>query len=317
MDFQAFLIMLRETLEAVIIVGLIITYLNRLNASQYNKWVYAGVALAILSSLVVAMLFQVVFTGFSSFGSEVYVKVIIMFLSTLLLTHMVIWMKKESKDASAQTQDKLNRIVTTGSFVTMAVHAYLVVLREGVETVFFLVAITGGEIEEALTSYGSLSGVILAILIGYLFFSGTMRFSLKAFFSITGILIMLIAAGLFVKGVGILQDLGHMGSVYESADGKPAPVIDLVKFMPEHPIDQHHFERDTGESVLISGQIGIFFTAMFGYTHNPSVEQLAAYILYFVFVLAWMKVVGSLHGKFKFWSWIRSRSGTPAPYKKV
>ncbi|MDQ0245830.1 high-affinity iron transporter [Bacillus fengqiuensis] len=298
MDFQAFLITLREAIEAILIVGLILSYLTRLNANQYKKWVYVGVGLALVSAFLVALIFQVVFTGFASFGSEVYLKVSIMFASVILLSHMVVWMKNQTKDIKSDMQDKINAAVTAGSVSAMIIHSYLIVVREGVETVFFFAAISGGDITEVLKSYGAISGLLLALIIGYLFFSGTMRFSLKSFFNVTGILIMFIAAGLLVQGIGILQDLGKMGSVIETAEGKPQEMYNIVHIMPEHYQDELHYQRDTGNDVLVSGQVGLFMAAMFGYSHNPSFEQVAAYWSYFLFIFVMIKVLG--RGKISF-----------------
>ncbi|KUP06882.1 iron permease [Bacillus coahuilensis m2-6] len=298
MDFQAFLITLREALEAILIVGLILSYLTRLSADQYKKWVYVGVILALISSFLVALLFQVVLTGFATFGSEVYIKVSIMFASVILLSHMVLWMKKQSKGINDEMQEKIQAAITAGSVSAMVIHSYLIVLREGIETVFFFAAISGGDVTKVFQSFGALSGLLMALVIGYLFFSGTMKISLKAFFRITGIFILFIAAGFLVQGIGILQDLGKMGSLYTSAEGKPQELYNIVQFMPEHFQDQIHFERDTGESVLINGQIGLFFAAMFGYTHNPSLEQFLAYWLYFIFAYIWMRFVNT--GKITF-----------------
>ncbi|MGM0752393.1 MAG: FTR1 family iron permease [Bacillota bacterium] len=291
MDFQAFLITLRESLEAILIVGLILSYLTRLKADKYKKWVYVGVLLALVSSFLVALLFQVVLTGFASFGAEVYLKVGIMFASVLLLTHMVGWMRKQSKGINTEMEKKINAALTAGSVSAMIIHSYLIVLREGVETVFFFAAISGGDVTKVFTSYGALSGLLLAMVLGYAFFSGAMKFKLKTFFNVTGLLIMFIAAGLLVQGVGILQDLGIMGSLYTTAEGKPAEVYNLVEIMPEHFQDELHYERDTGNDVLISGQVGLFMAAMFGYSHNPTIEQVLAYWFYFGFVFLWIYLI--------------------------
>lgn len=293
MDFQAFLITLREALEAILIVGLILSYLTRLNANQYKKWVYLGVGLALITSFVVALIFQIIFTGFATFGSEVYLKVAIMFASVFLLTHMVIWMKKQSKDINSDMQKKIDAAVTAGSVTAMIVHSYLIVVREGVETVFFFAAISNGDVTKVFQSFGALSGLLLALVIGYLFFTGTMNISLKAFFNVTGILIMFIAAGLLVQGIGVVQDLGKLGSLYTTAEGKPAEVYNIVHIMPEHYQDEAHYQRDTGNEVMISGQIGLFMAAMFGYSHNPSVEQILAYWGYFGLVFLWIKLINS------------------------
>ncbi|CAM3455052.1 FTR1 family iron permease [Cytobacillus oceanisediminis] len=291
MDFQAFLITLREALEATLIVGLILSYLTRLNADKYKKWVYVGVLLALVTSFLVALLFQVIFTGFASFGSEVYLKVGIMFASVFLLTHMVVWMAKQSKDINGDMQKKINAALTAGSIGAMILHSYLIVVREGVETVFFFAAISGGDVTKVFQSFGALSGLLLALMIGYLFFSGTMKISLKAFFRVTGVLIMFIAAGLLVQGIGVLQDLGKMGSLYTNAEGKPQELYNIVQVMPEHYQDELHYKRDTGNETLISGQVGLFMAAMFGYSHNPSLEQVAGYWMYFGFVALWMWLI--------------------------
>jgi high-affinity iron transporter len=306
-DFQAFLITLRESLEAILIVGLILSYLTRVSADPYKKWVYIGVFLALISSFLVALVFQVVFTGFASFGSEIYLKVSIMFASVFLLTHMVHWMKKQSKDVNSDMQKKIQAALTAGSVSAMIIHSYLIVLREGVETVFFFAAISGGDVTKVFTSYGALSGLMLALMIGYLFFSGTMKISLKAFFNVTGLLIMFIAAGLLVQGIGILQDLGKMGSLYTTAEGKPAEVYNIVHIMPEHYADEIHYKRDTGKDVLISGQVGLFMAAMFGYSHNPTIEQIIGYWGYFGFVFFWMWLIK--HDKLSF-SFRKNKSGS-------
>ncbi|WP_335872949.1 FTR1 family iron permease [Bacillus sp. 2205SS5-2] len=300
MDFQAFLITLREALEAILIVGLILSYLTRLNAEKYKKWVYVGVGLALVTSFLVALMFQVVFTGFASFGSEVYLKISIMFASVILLSHMVLWMKKQSKGINTEMQKKINAALTAGSVSAMIVHSYLIVVREGVETVFFFAAISNGDVTKVFTSYGALSGLLMALVIGYLFFSGTMKISLKAFFNVTGILILFIAAGLLVQGIGVMQDIGKLGSLYTTAEGKPADVYNIVHIMPEHYQDEFHYQRDTGNDVLINGQVGLFFAAMFGYSHNPSLEQIMAYTLYFTFAFLWSYLINSGRIRFPF-----------------
>ena len=86
MNLQAFLITFREALEALLIVGVILTYLQRVGESKWKRWVWVGVTLAIISSYIVALLFQVVLTGYNMLGSEIYLKIDIMLISTAVLT---------------------------------------------------------------------------------------------------------------------------------------------------------------------------------------------------------------------------------------
>ncbi|MGM7682472.1 FTR1 family iron permease [Cytobacillus sp. Hm23] len=282
MQIQALLITFREVLEALLIVGIITTYLKRMDHSKYTKYVWLGAGLAVLASVGIAMLFQVVFTGFAAMGNEMYLKIGIILVSTLLLTQMVFWMAAHSKDIKGNVEGKMNRFISTGNIIGMVIHSFLVVLREGVETVFFFAAITGGNIGAALEGWGAITGMLIAVVICYFFFKGTMRIPLKTFFKVTGAFIILIAAGLLVQGIGMLQDLEIIGSVMPH-------VYDITWFLPEHPIDYAHYVRDNGIAPLLSGDIGIFLKALFGYSSMPSIEEVLAYVGYFVVIYLLIK----------------------------
>lgn len=275
MEIQALLITFREVLEALLIVGIITTYLKRTDNPKYTKYVWLGAALAVLASIGVAMLFQVVFTGFAAMGSEMYLKISIIFISAILLTQMVFWMAEHSKDMKGTMEGKMNTFISTGNVVGMVIHSFLVVLREGVETVFFFAAITGGNIGAAMQGWGAITGLVIAAVVSYFFFKGTMKVPLKTFFKVTGVFIVLIAAGLFVQGISMLQDLKIIGSVIPH-------LYDITWFLPEHPIDYQHYLRDHGVAPLLSGDVGIFLKALFGYSSMPSIEEVLAYIGYFV-----------------------------------
>jgi len=288
MDFQAFIITFREALEALLIIGIITTYLTKVNQAQWNKWVWLGVILALLSSFGVALLFQVVLTGYGSMASQIYLRFSIMFVSAALLTHMVLFISQQSINFQANITSKIAHIVTTGSILNMIVHSYLVVLREGIETVFFFAAISGGDIQAALTSWGALLGLVLAIGISFFFFKGSKKIPLGTFFRATSVLLIVIASGLLTQGIGILQDLKLMGSVYTTPAGEVGEVYNITWLMPEHPVDEVQYIRDTGEKPWISGEVGIFLRAFLGYSQNPSVEEFAIYWAYYFFIFLWM-----------------------------
>lgn len=277
MEVQALLITFREALEALLIVGIITSYLKRVNHKEYTKYVWFGAGLAVLASVGVAILFQVVFTGFAAMGSETYLKIGIMFVSAVLLTQMVFWMAEHSRDMKKSVEGKMDQFITTGNVIGMVIHSFLVVLREGVETVFFFAAITHGNIGAAMQGWGAATGIAIAAIVSYLFFKGTMRIPLKTFFKVTGAFIVLIAAGLLVQGISMLQDLNIIGSVMPH-------VYDLTWLLPEHPIDYEHYLRDRGVAPVFSGEVGVFLKALFGYSSMPSLEEIIAYIGYFVVV---------------------------------
>jgi high-affinity iron transporter len=275
LEIQALLITFREALEALLIIGVITTYLRQVKRPEFTKWVWLGAGLAVVASAGVALLFQVVLTGFASMGSEIYLKIGIMLISTVLLTQMVFWMAKQSKDMKDKSVSKMDQFVTAGNVAGMVLHSFLVVLREGVETVFFFAAITGGNIGNAMKGWGAMTGILLAFALSFLLFRGGRKVSPRVFFKWTGILIVMIAAGLLVQAVGIMQDMNMMGSVIPH-------LYDLTWFMPEHPIDYAHYVRDTGHTPLISGEVGIFLKALFGYSSMPSLEEVMVYVGYFV-----------------------------------
>ncbi|UXH44188.1 FTR1 family protein [Rossellomorea vietnamensis] len=275
MELQALLITFREVLEALLIIGIITTYLKKTNHGKFTKFVWLGAGLAVIASVGVAMLFQVVFTGFAAMGSEMYLKIGIMLVSSVLLTQMVFWMAKHSRDLKGNMEGKMKHFISTGNIVGMVIHSFLVVLREGVETVFFFAAITGGDIGAAMQGWGAITGVVIGCVVAYFFFKGTMRISLKSFFKVTGAFIILISAGLLVQAISMMQDIGLIGSVIPH-------LYDLTWLLPEHPIDYAHFLRDTGTAPLLSGDVGIFLKALFGYSSMPSIEEVISYIGYFV-----------------------------------
>ncbi|MED3721985.1 FTR1 family protein [Geobacillus stearothermophilus] len=287
MEVQALLITFREALEALLIVGIITSYLKRVDHREYTKYVWLGAGLAVLASIGVAILFQVVFTGFAAMGSEIYLKIGIMIVSALLLTQMVFWMAEHSRDMKQNVEGKMDQFITAGNVAGMVIHSFLVVLREGVETVFFFAAITHGNIGAAIQGWGAATGIAIAALVSCFFFKGTMRIPLKAFFKVTGAFIVLIAAGLLVQAISMMQDIGLIGSVMPH-------VYDLTWLLPEHPIDYEHYVRDHGVAPVFSGEVGVFLKALFGYSAMPSLEEVIAYIGYFVVIYL---LVTSRHGQ--------------------
>lgn len=274
MEIQALLITFREALEALLIIGVITTYLRQVKRPEFTKWVWLGAGLAVVASCGVALLFQVVLTGFASMGSEMYLKIGIMVISTILLTQMVFWMAKQSKEMKDKSVSKMDQFVTAGNIAGMVLHSFLVVLREGVETVFFFAAITQGNIGNAFKGWGAITGILLAFAVSFLLFRGGRKVSPRVFFKWTGILIVMIAAGLLVQAVGMMQDINMIGTVIPH-------LYDITWFMPEHPIDHAHYVRDTGDNPIISGEVGIFLKALFGYSAMPSLEEVMVYLGYF------------------------------------
>ncbi len=262
----ALLITFREGLEAFLVVGIILSYLARVDMKKHSKWVFLGAGLGLAFAFVMALVFQLVYTGYKSAIGELYLKVIIMGLASVVLSYMVIWMSKNSRHIKGNIEKKLDQAISVGGIFSLVLMAFLAILREGFETVLFLGAIYGDQMgREALA--GGLLGLLLAFTVTLTVFRGLRSVPLKFFFKVTGGLIILIAGGLIVNMIGVMQDINIL------------PVIGGRLY-------------DMGWIMEDSSSVGIFFKALFGYTHSPSLMQAVSYC-----------------GYLAFFSWLLNRSG--------
>jgi len=248
------LITFREGLEAFLVVGIILSFLNRVDLKRYNKWVYVGVGLGLVTAFALAFFFQLFYSGFQSARAELHIKISIMGFAVLMLTYMLIWMARNSGHIKGSVEKRLGNIVSAGNIFALVFMAYLAILREGFETVLFLGALYGANMGSSAL-YGSLAGLTLALAVTTAIFKGMKRVPIRLFFKITGALILVIAAGLLNNMIGIMQDINLL-PVVKSA------VFDISWLMSD------------------SSDIGIFFKALFGYTSAPSLLQIVSYMIY-------------------------------------
>jgi len=260
------LITFREGLEAFLVVGIILSYLARADMRKYNKWVFAGVGLGLVTAFILALFFQLFYSGFDSARAELYIKIAIMGFAVIVLTYMLIWMAQNSRHIKGSVEKQLDQIVGAGSIFALVFMAYLAILREGFETVLFLGALYGAEMNISAL-YGSLIGLALALAVTTAIFKGMKNVPVRFFFKITGALILVITAGLLNNMIGIMQDINLLPVV-------KAGLFDLSWLM-----------RD-------SSDVGIFFKALFGYTHSPSLLQMAAYMMYISGAVHFLSKVG-------------------------
>jgi len=256
------LIMLREGLEAALIVGIILGYLAKIRQRSLFKHVFGGVGAGILGSIITAFIFQFVAGGFEGKAEETF-EGTIMLVAVAILTSMVIWMQKQSKAVKGEIVQKVDSAVSGEKVWGLFGLAFISVFREGVEVVLFLNALflqqgSGGAI------LGSVLGLALALGIAYIVFKTTVNLDLRKFFIVTGSLLLLMAAGLLAHGIHELQEAGFI------------PII------IEHVWDINHIVNE-------KGTFGSLLKAVFGYNGNPSLIEVIAY-------LAYLTIIGN-----KFW----------------
>lgn len=251
---ESFLITSRETLEASLVVGITLAYLNRTNNKQYRKTVFIGIVAAILMSILTAVLFHQFAGGFEGRNEEIF-EGITMIVGAALLTTMILWMMqqrqmaKEIEGKVARHLAHTSKLFThTGIFLLI----FVAILREGVETVIFLNAISYAS---GVNLLGGVLGILVAMVVGYLFFVSATKINLKKLFTFSSVLLILFAAGLVAHGVHEFEEAGVLNPIIY-------PVYNI-----NHIVDD-------------KGVFGSFLTGLFGYNGNPSLLEMIAYIVY-------------------------------------
>ncbi len=262
----SFIITFRETLEAALIVGIILSYLVRTRQTKYNSIVYSGTISGIVASIIGAVLFTRLAGGFSGRAEEIF-EGITMLIGATLLTTMILWMMKQKHIARELEQRVAIKLTTDAYGWGLFSLVFIAILREGIETVIFLNSASFVSTDN--TMLGALTGIAAAIFLGYAMFVGSMKMNLKKFFNITSILLILFAAGLVAHGVHELQEAGIIPTVIEHVwDVNPAVHSD-----GSYPILHE------------KGYVGSVLKGLFGYNGNPSFIEVLSYLLYVALVL--------------------------------
>ena len=201
----AFLVMLREGVEAALVVAILLAYLNRFGARRHVRWVWIGtLSAAFLSLLIGIVIYNTV--GALEGRAEELTEGVIAVAAAALLTWMIFWMGKNARLLRGKLESEAANAVAVGGVAAVAAVAFVAVMREGLESALFLISTTVGESAAGDQLMGGLLGLGAAIIIGYLMYRGGSRINLRLFFRITGFLIILFAAGLVSKGVHEFQE---------------------------------------------------------------------------------------------------------------
>jgi high-affinity iron transporter len=202
---QAFIITLREGVEAALIIGITLAYLNKIQRPDLRKSVFVGLVAAFVASIGVAILlsrFQL---------SEDLFEGWIMLAAAVFVVTMIIFMMKTGRKLKGEIESKLGSLAGRGSQLGVFLFVFLMVLREGAETVLILSAVSLES--SALQSFlGTLLGVFAAILFGVMFVKGTVKINLQKFFRVTAVILFFVAAQLLVSGLHELSEYGVLPS---------------------------------------------------------------------------------------------------------
>src|SRR6201998_4098646 len=202
---QAFIITLREGVEAALIVGITLAYLAKINRSELRKSVYAALVAAFVGSIGIAILLsrtqwnQDIFEGW------------IMLAAGFFVVSMIIFMMKTGRRLKGQIEGKVGLLAGEDAWFGLFLFVFLMVLREGVETVLILGAVSL-ESNQLLCFLGTSLAVVAGIFFGVMFVKGSVRINLQKFFRVTTVILFFVAAQLLISGLHALSENGGLPS---------------------------------------------------------------------------------------------------------
>ena len=199
---SAFLIALREGVEAALVVGIVLVYLARTSRSYLSRFVWAGVTAAVALSLVVAILLERFNIDGDGFEGLMY------FIAAFFVVTMILWMSHVAKHLKKEIEDKVEQYAgREGSSAGWGIFlfVFLMVLREGVELAVILRAVEMST-EGLQTWIGTITGIGVAVAVGVFFFKGTLKVPLHRFFAVTSTILILVAIQLAVTGLHELSE---------------------------------------------------------------------------------------------------------------
>lgn len=256
-----FLIMLREGLEAALIVGIIAGYLRQTGRGQWLPAVWIGIFLAIAFALFLGAAIQLVSAEFPQKAQEMFEGVIGL-VAVIVLVGMVFWMRRAARSIKAELHGSIDAaLAETPRAAGWALigMVFFAVAREGLESVFFLLAIFQ-QSRDALAPLGALSGVFVSVLIGWAIYAGALRLNLAKFFRWTGIFIIFVAAGLLAGSVKAFHEAG----IWNHLQGV---VWDFSGTLPE------------------SSLIGTVLSGLLGYREAPTQGEVIVYLVFLIVTL--------------------------------
>ena len=202
---QALVVTLREGVEAALIIGITLAYLAKIGRPELKKTVYAALVSAFLGSIAMAVVLSKANVTPELFEGSV------MLVAAVFVVTMIWFMSMAAKTLKSDIETRLGGFASTGSKIGLFLFVFLLVLREGAETVLVLSAVTFNT-SELLGFLGTLIGVALSVLFGVMFVRGSVKIDLRKFFKITTVILIFVACQLLISGLHELSEGGYIPS---------------------------------------------------------------------------------------------------------
>ncbi|RBP13180.1 high-affinity iron transporter [Roseiarcus fermentans] len=256
-----FLIMLREGVEAALIVGIVASYLYRTGRARWMPYVWLGVLLAVALALFAGAAIQIASAEFPQKAQEAF-EAVIGLVAVGVLVSMVFWMRRAARSIRGELEGSIEAaLATSGGGWALIGMVFFAVAREGLESVFFLLAIFQ-QSEGAAAPLGALLGLVVAVGVGYAIFVGGVRINLRHFFRWTGVFILVVAAGLLAASARSLHEAG----LWNGLQQRP---VDLSGILPD------------------SSVVGTMLAGVFNYQAAPALGEILVYVG-FLAVTLWL-----------------------------
>jgi high-affinity iron transporter len=252
---ESLLIVLREGFEASLIIAIVLAAARRGPRPELARFVWYGTGVAVLLAAVVGFVIHVTLDGLEG-TARANTFALICLAAAGLLTWMIFWMRTHSRNLKGELEGKVGAAAQSGT--ALALVAFAAVAREGLETALFLLSTTTtSEGRDVLV--GGLIGLVGACVLGVLIYKGSQRVPMRRFFQVTGVLVIIFAAGLLAKTVLFFQISGVLGSA-----------------------DLSFFDVTREAWLTTSTESGRFLAGIFGWDPRPSVEQVVVWVAFAV-----------------------------------
>lgn len=256
----SFFVTAREGLEMALIITILLGYLRTIDEKQHFKSIWLGVAAAAILSIGIGAALKVASHELDGRVLEAFEGFTMLF-AVLVLTWMLFWMRQQSAGISRQLKSRIDEALSTGSVTALGLLAFSSVGREGLETALFLFAgSTRGTSDTAFVA-GGVAGFALAAAAGVIIYYGVARLPIHHFFTISAVMLMIIAAGLLTNALTELHE---------------ATIIPDLGVRP----------WDTEQTLPMTSTLGKFLHTLVGYDSAPAISQIILYWTYLGAVLA-------------------------------
>ena len=258
----AFVIGLREGVEAALIVGIIAAFLVRSGRRDALRPMWAGVAAAIAICLAAGLALQAADQALPQRQQE-GLETVVALVAAGAVTWMIVWCRRNGPRMRSMIETEAASALAQGGTFALVAMAFLAVLREGLETAVFLVAAFQQSARPAATGSGAVIGLAMAAVLGWLLYRGGVRINLARFFRVTGVVLVLVAAGLVSAAVHTAHEAGW----WNGLQGRAADLTAVI-------------EPGSVAQALLTGMLGIQVT--------PTTGELMAWLLYLVPMMAYV-----------------------------